>query len=208
MEATQKLYKEIQAQKMPNLICTGQISEIGETHVSKSGNYIVTEVKLVADGAGRNTSVYLCVRPEWFVKGFDPSTIFDEFGKGVDFVYRTHFDNRKKTVSYLRGLIGSEEGFVQFRNNTLLDSAEEFDNNTFNAALRAAVTTSVGYVMKQDADKIVEEDEDGNAQVSYIRNENYKLDRMFYPTKEELKRQRNYAEKSNGNALFTCEVQF
>lgn len=204
MEATAKAYKSIQAPRMPNLVCTGQITEVGDAHVSKSGQYVVTSVKITADGAGKNTAIHLCIRPEWNAKGFDPNEIEEVYGSSVDFVYRTHFDNRGK-VAFLKGLLGSEENYVAFRNDSIVADAEQFDAERFSTMLRDRILNQqVGYVLRQDSEKVV--DDEGN--VEYIRTERYKVDRMFFPTKEELKRLRNQAERSNGNTLFTAEVPF
>jgi hypothetical protein len=203
--ATQKKFKDIQASVMPNLVCVGEIAEIGDAHVSQSEQYIVTPVKIKAEGAGRNMTISLLYRPEWFYRDFDPNTIVDVYGTGVDFVYRKNFRNTKKNPAFLNVILGSDEEYIKFRNETQVEPGTEVDTQEISRILREkALGNRVGYVLRQESEKVT--DDDGNT--SYVRLERYKLDFMFFPTEAELKRRKNLAEKSNGNTLFAADLPF
>lgn len=219
--ATKKIkFNEASAGTKPTLVCTGYVSQVEDTAISKkSGNYNVTPISINGIGASQNTKIWLCTRPEWFEVDGDGNPSFRpddlkkvEGGKSMHFVYSVNISG-KEGISNLLGLSGNEDRFGDL--STLLfttPGVTEEDGVELTKVLRNFLVAkegkepfTIGYILKQQRTKTDAVDENGKA--VYVLEKNYELDDYFEVTPEALKKYRRAAEKSarkaeeNGTAV-------
>lgn len=205
----------VESAPKPTKICVGTVGEVEDGYLSpRSGNYIVQPISIDALDAGQNTKLFLLYRPEWFVKGFKSKTLEDiaGYGKGPHWVYGTHVRSDDK-MSYLRGLVGSNEAFTVLVNLLVnlpvgINNVPDIDAITgvFKAFFAGNTDSTggpvkVGYVLEQQRTKTDEVNDEGKP--VYRLENRYQVKSFFDATTKNLKSWENRAAKSEGRFLMT-----
>lgn len=218
---TMKQFTEAAVLYMPNLVCIGYVSTVGDAKVSSSDKYIVQPLTIDGLESARNTKVQLLYKPEWLTENFNPESLNDfEDGKSMHFVYSQHIRQRGG-LSTLRGIAGSQEGFDTL-SNAILNIPVTKDPEVFMRAVQEVITEfvnnntesdgtpkKIGYVLSQKSSKVL--DSNGNpvkndaGKFEYVREKQYQVSRYFDVTEEQLKREINAAQKSPNTIKLTFE---
>lgn len=140
------------ADKLPTLLCSGTLEEIGDPTVSSKQQYYIVRLRIKGAGTSRDTRPMLLLRPDWFRPGYNP----DEAAAGESFVYRNTIaaSPTDKRVPTLLGLCGEDEAAYIDLSNRLFSAvagiprngAGEFDED-------AEIQTVVGVMRDLLADE-------------------------------------------------------
>lgn len=202
------------APKLPRLVCVGVVNEIEATHVSDSGNYNVTKVKLSGLQGSRDFTFTLLTRPEWLTNGYNPDKEM-EGDNGATFVYSKNIAPPiGRGIGILEGLAGNEDNASKmidqlFASAKTLGEAPDVYQGVDDADLDAvlqkfAIGKTVGYVLKQKQEETGELDEKGKK--IRINTANYEMDQLFSPTKEALERFKKTAAKKSDDWKIAFEA--
>lgn len=209
-EVSQLSFEESEADFKPSLLCVGTVGEVGDAKISESEQYVVQPIKIEALDAGKSQTVYFLYRPEWLTAGFKPHSL-KKTNKGAHFVYSKNIAS-KDSLSVLRGLAGTKEGFNDLANQLLrlpvvagtggptmeavTDTLRDFFAGNEDNEGQAR---KIGYELRQQATKVEGEfytNEKGEQKQRYARENRYNLQSFWDVTTENLKRMKAKAEKS------------
>lgn len=199
---TRMSFRGAAAADLPKLICVGRVSDVKDGFVSESGKYVVQPIMIDAFGGGRSIKINFLYRPEWLRPGFDPASILESMddadeAKKVHSVYRMHIEGPERSVSTLRGIAGSEEGFGVLSDALL--SLPEVTLEAVTTVIRDYVENNpvqIGYELKQKTAKTGETDEAGKA--IYRKENGYDIDTYWEVTDKNIKAKQKVAGKADG----------
>lgn len=183
MTTQQRTFKKPQMEKMPTLVCVGQVNTIGPAYVKDTG-VIVVPMIINAHGAGKDARIWPWYRSDWFSFEFDPDTLSSGSLKG----YNQNLVD-KKGLSVLQAIAGSEDTFAEIC-ELLAELAETCDPTSQPDEFAQRLTdilgvckgNQIGYVMTQKL-------EDGK------RTQFYEVSQYFYATDKNMEAQKKFAEK-------------
>lgn len=198
------------AKPMPRLACLGSKIELSEPKVSQSGKFIVQPISISGLGAAPRARLSLLYRPEWLQPGFRPNELQHvEGGDALLFVYRRNIAARGE-VAHLYGLCACDDELYSELAQRLFELKDPHPSNIAEVmqAFFDEKDPVVGYILRQQKSDTGETDENGRK--IYVLEPYYEIDSFFKPDKDNLKRLRKRAEKSNGRfrVTFDEEVPF
>lgn len=198
---------EAEVPELPTLECLGYVDEVGEGKVSQKGVYVVQPIHIQGISGSRSTTLNLLYRPDWFVPGFNPNKLeelYGEEGRKMLAVFRRYIA-AKKSMSWLKGLAGSDEKFLALQQRILSISQDgaEPSIEAVRETLRSFLLTEnegtdIGYTLRQRRDK-VEGETDENGKAIYELANGYEVQDFWFATADNIKKKILKAKRSEGS---------
>lgn len=216
----ESMFADAPVPKLKPFYSVGVISELSELTLTKpkegKTQWLMLPFKLRPLASGQSARGQLLFRPEWFVKGFDPSTEFggEDPSPAESAALRVYQSNIKapraragseQPIATLAGLAGTPERFNQLAIAILNNPVKVTEAGYINALNKifhdflfpggAPAKTAqgddvvVGYKLVQNKEK---NEETGK----YEDRAGYQLGEFFYPTDEKCEKLKEAAEES------------
>lgn len=193
------MFAGVQATALPKLLCYGFVSELGDVTETQTG-YSMLPITLEGLHGSRTIRGNILFLPEWFHPSFKPNSVFSDDAVAADndlrgprFVYQKFCGPK----GWVCGILGSAENWLAFLKLTpkLGDHpTREQVAVLLQHVYQEAHDPEFFYTMLQQREDTGERDARGRR--VFKRLDRYEIGNIFWPTPENLARERKAIERS------------